>query len=303
VSEAGTLASALKAGKFAVTAETSPPDSADPSKVLDRVQCLEGLVDAVNVTDGAGARAHMSALACAAIMADAGIEPVLQMTTRDRNRLALQGDLIGASALGVPNILCLYGDAVEAGDQPDAKLVHDIDSRQLMTTARRMRDEGAFPTGRPIEPKPFLFIGGADTPIDPGPEFKADGLRAKIDAGADFFQSQFVFDVPAMQRYMARLRDEGITEKAYYIAGLGPILSAKSARWMNENLFGVHVPDDVIVRLEGAADQRTEGIAVCIELLEQLREIDGISGVHLMGPKQEDTIAEILSSSPIRSGG
>jgi len=303
VSEAGTLASALKAGKFAVTAETSPPDSADPSAVTDRVRCLEGHVDAVNVTDGAGARPHMSALACAAIMADAGIEPVLQMTTRDRNRLALQGDLIGAAALGVPNILCLYGDAVESGDQPEAKPVHDIDSRQLMTTARCMRDEGTFPTGRPIEPRPYLFIGGADTPVDPGPDFKPDGLRAKIEAGADFFQSQFVFDVSAMGRYMARLSDEGITERAHYIAGLGPIMSAKSARWMNENLFGVHVPDGIISRLEGAEDQRSEGMAICVELLEQLREIDGISGVHLMGPKQEETIAEILSNCRIRSDG
>ena len=301
MSEAGTLASALAAGKFAVTAETSPPDSANPSMVLDRVRCLKGLVDAVNVTDGAGARAHMSALACAAIMADAGIEPVLQMTTRDRNRLALQGDLIGAAALGVPNILCLYGDAVEAGDQPDAKAVHDIDSRQLMTTARRMRDEGTFPTGRSIEPKPNLFIGGADTPIDPGPDFRPDGLLAKIEAGADFFQSQFVFDVPAMRRYMARLREEGVTEKAHYIAGLGPILSARSARWMNDNLFGVHVPEEVIARLEGADDQRTEGIAICVELLEQIQEIDGVRGVHMMGPKQEETIAEILSNSRIRS--
>jgi len=302
VSEAGTLASVLKAGKFAVTAETSPPDSANPSDVLGRVLCLKGLADAVNVTDGAGARAHMSALACAAIMADSGIEPILQMTTRDRNRLALQGDLIGAAALGVSNILCLYGDAVEAGDQPDAKAVHDIDSRQLMTTARRMRDEGTFPTGRPIETRPCLFIGGADTPVDPGPDFNPDGLRAKIDAGADFFQSQFVFDVSAMRRYMARLRDEGISEKAYYIAGLGPVLSAKSARWMNDNLFGVHVPEEVISRLEGADNQRKEGIAICVELLEQLRDIDGISGVHLMGPKQEETIVEILSKSRIRAG-
>ncbi len=294
----GGLEAVLRRGDFALTAETSPPDSADPARVLERAGVLKGLADAVNVTDGAGARSHMSALACAAILAQDGIEPVLQFTVRDRNRLALQGDLLGAAALGVPNILCLYGDDPTAGDQPDAKGVYDLDTHGLLRTARTM-SEGAFPGGRAITPPPGLFIGAADTPRPLDDEWKPDGLFAKIDAGAGFFQTQYCFAMDVLRRYMARLVDEGVTERAYFLIGIGPLASAKSARWMNEKLFGVHVPEALIARLEGAEDQRAEGRAICAELLQELRDIDGVSGAHLMAPRQEASIARVIEESGI----
>lgn len=294
----GGLEAVLRRGDFALTAETSPPDSADPARVLMRAGMLKGLADAVNVTDGAGARSHMSALACAAILVQGGIEPVLQFTVRDRNRLALQGDLLGAAALGVPNILCLYGDDPTAGDQPDAKGVYDLDTRGLLRTARTM-SEGAFPGGRAITPPPGLFIGAADTPRPLDDEWKPDGLFAKIDAGADFFQTQYCFAMDVLRRYMARLVDEGVTERAYFLIGIGPLASAKSARWMNERLFGVQVPEALIARLEGAEDQRAEGRAICAELLQELRDIDGVSGAHLMAPGQEAAVARVIGESGV----
>ena len=291
------LKSSLENNRFVITAETSPPDAADPETVLNKVSCLKNIVDAVNVTDGAGAKPHMSALATAAILAKNGIEPVLQFTTRDRNRLALQGDLIGGWALGIPNILCLYGDDITVGDQPDSKKVHDIDSRQLMETAKIMKENGTFPTGRKIDPRPELFIGAADLPRIPDKDFNASGLLTKISSGANFFQTQFAFDIEVLKQYMKAIRDFGVTEKAYYIVGLGPLSSAKSARWMDKNLFGVNIPEKVIKRIEGAGDQKAEGQKICIELLEQFKEIDGIHGAHLMGPRQEQTIADLVSKA------
>ena len=296
----GGLEATLRRGDFAVTAETTPPDSADPADVLARVEALRGVVDAVNVTDGAGARAHMSALACAAILAREGIEPVLQFTVRDRNRLALQGDLIGAAALGIPNILCLHGDDPKNGDQPDTKPVYDLDSRALMNTVRSLRD-GAFPSGRPIASPPRFFVGAADTPREPADEWKPDCLQAKIDAGADFFQTQYCFDMDALRRYMARLCDHGIPEQAYILVGIGPLASARSARWMDDNLFGVHIPEALIHRLEGAGDQREEGRRICAELLQEIRTVEGVAGAHFMAPRQEQAIAQVVEESGIRA--
>lgn len=293
----GRLEAVVRAGAFALTAETSPPDAGAPEPVLARAGCLKGLADAVNVTDGAGARAHMSALAAAAILARAGIEPVLQFTVRDRNRMALQGDLLGAAALGIHNILCLHGDDAKSGDQPDTRPVHDIDSRELMRTARRMRDEGVFPSGRAIEPRPRLFIGAADTPAEPKPGWEPKGLIAKIEAGADFVQTQYCFDLAMLRRYLAALGDHGVLGRVFIIVGVGPLASARSARWMNENLFGVHVPEATIARLEGAADQRAEGRRICVELLHELAGIRGVAGAHLMAPRQEQAIAEVIAES------
>ena len=291
------LKQALENGRFVITAETSPPDAADAESVIRRVGCLKNIVDAVNVTDGAGAKPHMSALATAAILAKNGIEPVLQFTTRDRNRIAIQGDLIGGWALGIPNILCLYGDDITVGDQPDSKKVHDIDSKQLIETAKIMKDEGTFPTGRKIDPKPELFIGAADLPRVPEKDFNASGLLAKISAGANFFQTQFAFDIDVLKDYMKVINDAGVTEKAYYIVGLGPLASAKSAKWMDTNLFGVNIPEKVIKRIESADDEKAEGQKICVELLEQFKEIDGIHGAHLMGPRQEQNIADLVSKA------
>jgi methylenetetrahydrofolate reductase (NADPH) len=293
----GRLETLLRARAFVLTAETSPPDAAAPEAVLERAGCLKGLADAVNVTDGAGAKAHMSALACAAVLAQHGIDPVLQFTVRDRNRIALQGDLIGAAALGIHNILCLHGDDPKHGDQPDTKPVYDIDSRSLLTTARRLRDDGTLPSGRPVSPRPRLFIGAADAPQDPKPGWKPDALNAKIAAGADFVQTQYCFDLALLRRYLARLGDEGVLERIHVIVGIGPIASAKSACWMNEHLFGVHIPDAIIARLEKASDARAEGQRICVDLLQELADIDGVAGAHLMAPRQELSIAQTIAES------
>jgi methylenetetrahydrofolate reductase (NADPH) len=293
----GKLQGALRAGHFVMTAETTPPDTAAVGPVVERVQCLKGLADAVNVCDGASARPHLSTLATAAILARAGIEPVMQMTVRDRNRLALQADLLGAAALGIPNILCLHGDDVGKGDQPDAKPVHDIDSRELMRTARRMRDEGTFPSGRAIEPRPTLFIGAADMPVDPIPGWRPEGLAAKMEAGAQFVQTQFCFDLELLQRYLSALADHGITERLFIIVGIGPIPSAKSARWMAANLYGTRIPETLIKRLEQASHPGKEGVRICVELLQQLAGMKGVAGAHMMGPRQEENIAIAIVES------
>lgn len=307
---ASRLESLLAQGTFVLTAETTPPLSAAPEDVRARVAPLAGFTDAVNVTDGAGAKTHMSSLAAAALMVRDGMEPVLQFTMRDRNRLALQADLLGAAALGIGNILCLSGDSVDVGDQPDAKPVHDIDSRGLLSTARAMRDEARLPSGREIATPPRLFLGAADSPTEPGPDWSAAPLHAKVDAGAQFFQTQYCFEPAMVRRYMARLGDEGILDKAAFIIGIGPIRSSKSARWMNVNLWGVHIPDAVIGRLDAATDQAEEGIMVCAELIEALQEIPGVSGVHVMGPRSEQAAAEAIKRSgildrrsPVAAGG
>ncbi len=293
----GKLAQVLQAGQFAITAETSPPDSSSPQSVLDRVVCLKGLADAVNVTDGASARVHMSALAAAAIMAREGIEPVLQQTTRDRNRLALQGDVLGAAALGIHNFLCLTGDKMAAGDQPDAAEVFEIDSGELMRQMRDMRDAGTYPSGREINPAPSLFLGAAEMPAEPGDNWPAARLQAKIDNGTQFFQTQYCFELEKVRRYCQALVDGGFTEQAHFLIGIGPLASARSARWMNDNLFGVHVPDEIIKRLEAADDQKAEGRAICAELLQGFSEIEGCAGAHLMAPHGEASCAQVIQES------
>ncbi len=291
------LEAVLKARAFAVTAESVPPVSADPSRIVSRTADLKGYADAVNVTESPGARVHVSSLAAAKLMLDAGIEPILQFTTRDRNRLALQADLLGASALGVRNILCLRGDDPKAGDQPDAKPVFDIEARDLIETAARMRDRSELPSGRKIETPPSLFIGAADIPLDPKPGWEPTGLAAKLESGADFVQTQFCFDLGMIERYMAKLREAGLTERLAFILGVGPIPSARSARWMRENLWGVEVPDSVVARLEGARDERAEGRKICIELMQALKETPGVAGVHLMAPRMREELPSIIADS------
>jgi methylenetetrahydrofolate reductase (NADPH) len=293
----GKLESVLRRGDFALTAETTPPDAGTAGPVVARVACLKGLADAVNVTDGAGARAHMSALAAAAVLAKNGIEPVMQMTLRDRNRLALQADLMGAGALDVRNILCLRGDDVTAGDQPEAKAVFDVDTLTLVRTARAMRDDGVLPAGRTVEPKLKMFIGVADTPLEPKPGWRPDGLMAKLAAGADFVQTQYCFDVGLLRRYLAALADHGVPDSVFLIIGMGPIASARAARWMNDNLFGVSVPAPIVERLERAADPRAESIRICVDLMQEIAEIPGVAGAHLMAPRAEEAIAEAIDAS------
>ncbi|MGB7215168.1 MAG: methylenetetrahydrofolate reductase [Gammaproteobacteria bacterium] len=274
----------IEAREFVLTAEIVPPLSASGKQLLEEAAVLRGRVDAINVTDAASGRTTMSSFASAAILAANGYEPILQVTCRDRNRIALAGDLLGAAAQGVRNLLILHGDDPSGGDQPEAKGVFDLNSRELMALVRRMRDEGTLPSGRKIDSPPAFFIGGADVPRDPGPDFNPQGLIGKVEAGAGFVQTQFCFDLDVVRRYVDRLHEEGLTEKLGIIIGVGPVRSAKSARWMNENLFGVHVPESVIERLEKASSPAVEGQAICAELIAGLREIPGVAGAHIMAP-------------------
>jgi len=292
-----TLHKKLHAGGFVFTAETTPPDASSKEVLLEKVKPLKDVADAVNVTDSPGAKVHMSALTAAIILAQNNIDPILQLTVRDRNRLALQGDLVGASALGVHNVLCLSGDDPKGGDQPETKPVFDINSLTLVATAEMMRTEKKFPSGRVIDPAPKLFIGGAEVPSKGLPDVKK--INNKINTGVNFFQTQYVFETVKLKNYMKVLEDSGILEKTYFLIGLGPFASAKSAKWMNDNLFGVDVPDEIIKRLEQAKDAKIESKNICLELIQAFKEIKGVNGVHLMGHKKEEVIAAIIKESKI----
>jgi methylenetetrahydrofolate reductase (NADPH) len=289
------LSEKIRAGEFAMTAEIVPPVAASPAPLLAEAEHLRGLVDAINITDGAGATTTMSSFAAAAILSGAGFEPVLQVTCRDRNRIALTADLIGAAAQGSCNLLVLMGDDPAKGDQPEAKPVFDFDSRKVMQLARSLRDDAALPSGKAVANPPEFFIGAADMPLDPPADWKPDALQSKIDSGAQFTQTQFCFEPEVARRFIGRLKDEGITEQVGVLLGIGPIVSARSARWMNDNLYGVTIPEATIARLEGAADAKAEGRQICAELIQQYREIPGLAGVHMMAPAQKpDAIAEAI---------
>ena len=291
------LQSRLRSGQFVVTAEITPPVSTDPAEFLRRALPLKGLATAINVTDGAGAKVHLSSLAAAHFLVQSGLEPIFQVTCRDRNRLALQGDLLGAASLGIHNILVLAGDDPKAGDQPDAKPVYDLDSRALIALARRMSDEGTLPSGTEIEKKPELFIGAADIPADPKPGWEPKGLLAKAQAGAHFVQTQFCMDMGLVRRYAARLREIGF--KLPILIGVAPIPSARSARWMREKLFGTVIPDEIVERLERARDAKAEGRRICVEILRQLAEIPGIAGAHVMAPMNFAEIPLAIAESGV----
>jgi len=293
----GTLRERLRQGYFVMTAELVPPLSCDAGELLDKAAALKGLADAVNVTDGAGARAHMSALAGAGLLIQAGIEPILQMTCRDKNRLALQSEMMGAAALGIRNLLLLSGDDPKSGDQPDTKPVFDIDSRTLIDTARRLRDDGTLPTGRKVAGKADFFIGAADMPIDPPAGWQPSGLAAKIQAGAQFAQTQFCMDAEIVRRYAAALEKAGIPGKLALLIGVNPLRSAKSARWMQHHLYGTIIADRYIARLEQAADPAAEGLRICVELIEELSTIRGVAGVHIMAPGNDAAIPEAIKAA------
>lgn len=289
----------LRSGRFAVTAELNPPDSADPHSVYDRALVLAEVCDAINATDASGANVHMSSVGVCALLTRAGYEPVMQVSCRDRNRIAIQGDLLGAAAMGVRNVLCLTGDGVQAGDQPEAKPVFDLDSISLLRTAKIMRDQGHFLSGRQLEAAPRFFLGAASNPFAPPYDFRPIRLAKKIAAGADFIQTQFCFDLPRFQQFMASVRDMGLHERVFILAGIGPLRSAKAAEWMRKHVPGVVIPDDIIRRLDRlpASEQRAEGKRICIEIIEALRDIPGVCGVHVMAYRQEELVAEIIEEA------
>jgi methylenetetrahydrofolate reductase (NADPH) len=287
----------LRAGRFVMTAEVVPPASCDAQDLLKKALPLRGLADAVNVTDGAGARAHMGVTAAAALLARNGIEPILQLTCRDRNRIALQGELMGAAALGIRNLLLLRGDDPSAGDQKEAKAVFDLDSRTLTATARAMRDHGALPHGQKIAGAARFFLGAADSPIDPPPGWRPEGLLAKAQAGAQFVQTQFCMDVGVVRRYMARLAEAGLADKLFVLIGVNPLRSAKSARWMRQHLYGTIIPDAMIARLEHAKHPAAEGRRICVNVIAELATVPGVAGVHVMAPAHDGGVAAVLAEA------
>ncbi|MEE8204165.1 MAG: methylenetetrahydrofolate reductase [Alphaproteobacteria bacterium] len=301
-SSPGRLERVLRAGKFAVTAELNPPDSADARDVYDRALVLAEVCDAINATDASGANTHMSSVGICALLTQAGYAPVMQISCRDRNRIAIQGDVLGAAAMGVCNILCLTGDGVQVGDQPGAKPVFDFDSVTLLETIRIMRDEGRFLSGRKLAVPPRVFLGAAENPFVPPYDFRPLRLAKKVAAGAQFIQTQYCFDIPLLERFMARVRDLGVHERCFILVGVGPLASPRVARWMRSNIPGVHIPDAVIARLEGAEKPKAEGKRLCIELIQQIREIAGVGGVHVMAYRQEELVSDIISESGVLTG-
>jgi 5,10-methylenetetrahydrofolate reductase len=300
-SSRGRLERILRRGEFAVTAELNPPDSADPTEVYERGAVFDGWVDAMNATDGSGANCHMSSVSICALLTRFGYAPVLQISCRDRNRIAIQGDVLGAAAMGVNNILCLTGDGVQTGDQPSAKPVFELDCMSLLETIRIMRDEGRFLSGRKISAPPQVFLGAAINPFAPPHDFRPLRLKKKIEAGAQFVQSQYCYDLGILKDYMQRVTDMGLHQKCFILIGVGPLASAKTARWMRSNVPGVYIPDAIIERLEGAQDQKREGKQICIEIIQQVREIIGISGIHVMAYRQEEFVSEIVHESGVLS--
>lgn len=288
----------LESGHFAVTAEITPPRGASLEPLTRCARDLQPVVTAINLTDGAGARVRMSSLAAAIHLKQLGIEPILQVTCRDRNRIAIQSDLIGAAAFGIENVLALAGDAVEAGDDPAAKPVFDLDARGVIEALRSMTVKGTTLAGSALDAPSRFFPGGADTPFEPDSNWTTDSLRAKKMSGARFVQTQYCFDSELLGRYMKKLVDDGLvngSDGLYVLVGLGPLRSADGARWMRDNLPGTIMPDGIIRRMETARDPRREGIALCAELIQQAREIDGIAGVHLMAPGQQHSVVEAVT--------
>lgn len=305
----GRLERVLRSGRFAVTAELNPPDSADPQEVYDAALVLSSVCDAINATDASGANCHMSSVAICALLTRAGYAPILQVSCRDRNRIAIQGDVLGAAAMGVCNVLCLTGDDVTVGDQPQAKRVFDLDSIQLLRTIKIMRDEGVFLSGRKLTVPPRLFLGAAENPFVPPYDWRPLRLAKKMEAGADFIQTQYCFDLPRFRQFMAQVRDLGLHEKLFILVGVGPLRSEKTAEFMRTKVPGVIIPDEIVNRLRHTPGprKREEGKQICIEIIQQVREIEGVAGVHVMAYRQEELVAEIIEEAgllprPLRTG-
>ena len=302
----------LRSGQFAVTAELDAPDSADPSAVYENARLLSEVCDAINATDGAGANCHMSSIACSTLIVRAGCEPVLQVNCRDRNRIAIQGDLLGAAALGIRNVLSITGDDVSAGDQPDAKPVFDLDAIQLLRIARTMQDRSVLLSGRTITTPPQFLLGAVANPFVPPYEARVQRLAKKVEAGAQFVQTQFCYDVPRLKAYMRQVRDLGLHERVYILVGVGPLRSERAAEFMRTRVPGVWIPDEIVDRLAKTPKtrKREEGLRICTEIIQEVRWIEGVCGVHVMAYRQEEAVAEIIRRAgllprprpPVRSG-
>ena len=295
------LEKVLVAGHFAVTAELGPPKSADLESVNRKIDYLKDCVDAANITDNQTAIARLSSIATGTVLVQKGLEPVIQMTCRDRNRLAIQADILGAYALGIKNILCLTGDHQSLGNHPAARGVFDLDSIQLVQMLKVMRDEKKFLCGDEIRnsPKapvvePRMFIGAAANPFGDPFELRVVRLAKKIAAGADFIQTQCIYDMKRFRQWMEQVRERGLHQKTYILAGLTPLRSARMAQYMKDSVAGVTVPDEIIQRMAGAEEPAEEGVKICLEQIEELRQIEGIAGIHLMAVAWEKIVPVIV---------
>jgi len=289
----------LEGGGFVLTSECGPPRGADPEVIRRKGALLKGAVDAVNVTDNQTSVVRMSSLASCVILKEMGFDPILQMVCRDRNRIAIQSDILGAAALGINNILCLSGDHQKFGDHPMAKNVFDMDSIQLIHTVKRMRDEGRFVGGEEVKGNPVLFIGAAENPFADPFEIRAARLGKKAKAGVEFIQTQCIYNLDRFERWMKMVRDRGLHERVAILAGVTPFKSAGMARYMKNSVPGMDVPDEMIERMKGVPKEKQpeEGIKICVETIRKLREIPGVRGIHIMAIEWEEKVAEIANTA------
>ncbi|MHC4159119.1 MAG: methylenetetrahydrofolate reductase [Planctomycetota bacterium] len=289
------LEKVLAADKFAVTAELGPPQNANPEAIKKKAQHCLNNVDGANITDNQTAIVRMSSIAAASIAISCGVEPIVQMVCRDRNRIAMQSDILGAAALGAKNLLCLSGDHQKFGNHPQAANVFDLDSMQLIAMIKKMRDDKQFLSGDPIkEHEPRLFIGAVENPFADPFEFRVLRLAKKIEAGADFIQTQCVFDVDKFSKWMELVVKAGLHKKIYILAGLTPVRSARALVYMKNEVAGMSIPDELIKRMESAEEPKEEGIKICLEMIESVKNIDGVSGIHLMPIGWESVTPVIL---------
>ena len=295
-----TLEEILNSGDFAITAEIPPPVSAGPLELEAKIDLLKGSIHAINLTDNAGANAHMSSLAAASIVLNKGIDPIYQITCRDRNRLAIQSDLMGASALGIRNVLALGGDPIKSGNQPEAKEVFDVNSKTVLNIINDMNKKGLTMGGRELDTKADFFPGAAAIVHDPIENWKPAALEAKASAGTKFIQTQFCYDSNLLKTYMKCIVDSGLSEKLYFLVGIGPLRSDKSAKWMRDKLFGTVIPDTLVLRMEQSKDPIQEGICICADLIDEFSEIPGVSGVHMMAPRNLAAIAPTVARAGIK---
>jgi len=296
--KAGTnLEKVLDSGSFAVTAEAGPPRGAVPSVMQRKGELLKPCCDALNVTDNQTAIVRMSSISGCILLKQLGVDPVMQVVCRDRNRIALQSDILGAIALGIGNVLCLTGDHQKFGDHPSAKGVFDLDSIQLIQMLSKMRDEKKFLSGERISGEAPLFIGAAENPYADPFEYRVLRLAKKVKAGADFIQAQAVFDVGKFTKWMEMVTDRGLDKEIHILAGIIPIKSVGMARYMRDNVPGVSVPDEIVTRMEDAKDTREEGLKICLEIIEQIKDIPGVHGIHIMAVAWEDIVPTIMEKA------
>ncbi len=292
----------LESGEFAVTAEIGPPKSADAEVIRRKARTLKGYIDAFNVTDGQTAVVRMASWAACLIGKEEGLEPIVQMTCRDRNRIALQMDILGVAALGIKNILCLTGDHVSMGNHPSAKPVYDLDSIQLIKIVKDMRDEKRFQCGEEITVEPRLYIGAVANPFAGYPlELDVLRLEKKVEAGADFIQTQCVYDVEKFEEWMKLVRERKLHEKVHIIAGVTPLKSYRMAKYMKENVPGIEIPDKILERMKNAPKEkaREEGVEICVEIIERLKEIEGVHGIHIMAIEWENIVPVLVERAKL----